>query len=279
MATDSTLNEISATDSLVQPMESQELPSPKDLGISIATHCVPNVYVGDTFEFPVTVSWNVHGSSLLVLPTNSANAKGLTQISLSQESSRSVKNSEEKASVTFNYKIAASDTGNLTIPPLQFEIPTSMGVPLQLKTEPIPLQVKEPVNSMPIAVGFAVGAIVAAAAILRTRRNKQRTLASRTEREFQQELREQMLILKQRINVADGRQWLLELEQACKKFVNHKFGSENLETLQKEGVLEGWEGIIQAFAHARYGALARDTFENRETWKLAMKLMQVEEED
>lgn len=279
MATDSTLNEISATDSLVQPMESQELPSPKDLGIGITIGCVKNVHVGDTFEFPVTVSWSVNGSSLLVLSTNSANAKGLTQISMSQESSRSVVDGQEKASVLFKYKIAAEDTGSLAIPALQFEIPTSMGVPLQLKTEPFPLQVKEPVNSTPIAVGFAVGAIVAAAAILRTRRNKQRALASRTEREFQQELREQMLILKQRINVADGRQWLLELEQACKKFAGHKFGSENLETLQKEGALEGWEGIIQAFAHARYGALARDTFENRETWKLAMKLMQVEEED
>ena len=94
-----------AIDSLVQPMESQELPSPKDLGIGITIGCVKDVHVGDTFEFPVTVSWSVNGSSLLVLSTNSANAKGLTQISLSQESSRSVVDGQEKASVLFKYKI------------------------------------------------------------------------------------------------------------------------------------------------------------------------------
>jgi hypothetical protein len=49
--------------------------------------------------------------------------------------------------------------------------------------------------------------------------------------------------------------------------------------LVKDGKLEGWEGLVEEFAHARYGGGKRDGFENRETWKTAMKLMGISEED
>ena len=51
------------------------MPTPEQLGISIASGPeggLPAVTVGDTFEFPVTVSWSVQGSALLVVPTGSA---------------------------------------------------------------------------------------------------------------------------------------------------------------------------------------------------------------
>ena len=51
----------------------------------------------------------------------------------------------------------------------------------------------------------------------------------------------------------------------------------NLDALVKEGRLEGWESIVEEFAHARYGGGKRDGFENRETWKAAMRLMGIEE--
>ena len=58
----------------------------------------------------------------------------------------------------------------------------------------------------------------------------------------------------------------------------------NLDALLKSGALEkwgskeGWHTLLEEFAHARYGGGKRDAFENKETWKLAMKLMDVEEE-
>jgi hypothetical protein len=86
---------------------------------------------------------------------------------------------------------------------------------------------------------------------------------------------------------------LLELEGVCKEFVAQRLGLEcggsgegdsaasavNLDNLVKDGKLEGWEGLVEEFAHARYGGGKRDGFENRETWKTAMKLMGISEED
>ena len=51
-----------------------------------------------------------------------------------------------------------------------------------------------------------------------------------------------------------------------------------LEELLKNGDLDGWESLVEKFADARYGGGKCDAFENRETWKAAMKLMGVEEE-
>ena len=107
-------------------------------------------------------------------------------------------------------------------------------------------------------------------------------------------IREHMMILKQRVNVADSREWLLELEGVVKEFVFEKYSSladsgkdgatgwenaaaVNLDALVKDGKLEGWESIVEEFAHARYGGGKRDGFENRETWKAAMRLMGIEE--
>ena len=96
-------------------------------------------------------------------------------------------------------------------------------------------------------------------------------------------IREHMMVLKQRVNVADSREWLLELEGVCKEFVALRLGKDasavNLDYLVKDGKLEGWEHLIDEFAHARYGGGKRDGFENKETWKLAMQLMGLKEEE
>ena len=92
-----------------------------------------------------------------------------------------------------------------------------------------------------------------------------------------------MMVLKQRVNAADSREWLLELESICKEYVAEKFGmaasAVNLDNLVKDGKLEGWESLVEEFAHARYGGGKRDGFENKETWKGAMKLMGISEDE
>ncbi|WP_458449256.1 BatD family protein [Fibrobacter sp.] len=287
------------------------MPTPEQLGISITAgpaDGMPAITVGDTFEFPVTVSWSVQGSALLVVPAGSANAKGLTQVGLSQESSRSVKDGKEIASITFTYKIAAQDTGNLHIPALRFEIPTQMGQPIDLRSESVDVRVEEPFNPLPIAVGAVVALCVLFAGLWRAKRRAAAREAVATKNAAQEALRERMMVLKQRVNVADSREWLLELESIAKEFVFEKFGADagsgkdggsglnsgkdgaggsaagfesaaavNLDALVKEGRLEGWETIVEEFAHARYGGGKRDGFENRETWKAAMRLMGIEE--
>lgn len=273
-----------AIDSVVSAPEIQ-LPTPEQLGISITSgpqgglHAVT---VGDTFDFPVTVSWAVQGSALLVVPASSANAKGLTQVAMSQESARSVKDGAEVASITFTYKIVAQDTGNLNVPALRFEIPTPVGRPLDLRSESVPVRVNEPFNPLPIGVGLVVALCVLLAGFWRVRRRAAARQAVAVKNAAESALREKMVVLKQRVNSADSREWLLELESVCKEHVAVCLGiaqsAVNLDNLVKEGKLEGWETLVEEFAHARYGGGKRDGFENKETWKAAMRLMNLDEE-
>lgn len=291
-----------------------EMPTPEQLGISVTAGVsgglpgsiasgsqggaaegslagnVPplSVTVGDTFDFPVTVSWHVNGSALLVLPTNSATAKGLEQVGVSQESARSVKDGQEMASITFTYKIVAQDTGNLNIPVLKFEIPTPMGQPLVLRTESVPVRVDAPSSFAPAIVGIVVALAVVMAGLWRAKRRAVGRAAAAAREAADEELRQKMLVLKQRVNVADSRQWLQELECICKEFVARKMGLDAnrvfLDVLHKAGDLdefggnEGWKLLLEKFADARYGGGRQDPFENRENWKLAMKLMGVSDE-
>lgn len=272
------------------------MPTPEQLGISIVSGPqggMPAITVGDTFEFPVTVSWSVQGSALLVVPTGSANAKGLTQVGVSQESARSVKDGKEIASITFTYKIVAQDTGNLHVPALRFEIPTQVGQPIDLRSESVDVRVNEPFNPLPIVVGLVVALLVLCAGLWRAKRRAAAREAVAARNAAQEALRAKMLVLKQRVNTADSREWLLELEGICKEYAAEKFGiacgdsgegnpaasAVNLETLVKDGKLEGWEALVEEFAHARYGGGKRDGFENKETWKGAMKLMGISEDE
>ena len=263
-----------------------DMPSPEQLGISITAGPeggMSSVTVGDTFEFPVTVSWGVQGSALLVVPTGSANAKGLTQVGMSQESSRAVKDGQEVASITFTYKILAADTGNLHVPAMRFEIPTSLGTPIELRSESVDVRVNEPFNPLPLAVGLVVAICVLLAGLWRVKRRAAVREAAAAKNAAEDALRERMMVLKQRVNTADSREWLLELESICKEYVADKFGmtasAVNLDNLVKDGKLEGWDSLVEEFAHARYGGGKRDGFENKETWKGAMALMGISEED
>ena len=272
------------------------MPTPEQLGISITAGPeggMPAVTVGDTFDFPVTVSWSVQGSALLVVPAGSANAKGLTQVGVSQESARSVKDGAEVASITFTYKILAADTGNLHIPAMRFEIPTQMGQPLDLRSESVDVRVNEPFNPLPLVVGLVVAVCVLCAGLWRAKRRAASKAAVAARNAAQGALREKMMLLKQRVNTADSREWLLELEGICKEFVAQRLGlacsgsgegdsaasAVNLDNLVKDGSLEGWESLVEEFAHARYGGGKRDGFENKETWKGAMKLMGISEDE
>ena len=286
----------SAASAMPDTVPAASMPTPEQLGISITAGPeggMPAVTVGDTFDFPITVSWSVQGSALLVVPAGSANAKGLTQVGVSQESARSVKDGAEVASITFTYKILAADTGNLHIPAMRFEIPTQMGQPLDLRSESVDIRVNEPFNPLPLVVGLVVAVCVLCAGLWRVRRRAAAQKALATKNAAANALRDRMLLLKQRVNTADSREWLLELEGICKDFVAQRLGlaqggadgtdsaasAVNLDNLVKEGKLEGWESLVEEFAHARYGGGKRDGFENKETWKGAMKLMGISEED
>ena len=267
------------------------LPTAEQLGISI-TAGTPGATLtataGDTINFPVTVSWSVNGSAILVVPTSTANAKGILQLGVSQESSRMVKDGKELAQITFNYKLLVQDTGNLNIPAMRFEIPTPMGQSLDLRSDSVPLRSDAPVSILPIVVGVVVALCLIAAGVWRVRRRAAAQAVAAKRSAAENALREKMIVLKQRVMVADSREWLLELESVCNEYAFEKFGAAgtgaaaasavNLDALLANDKLDGWKPLLEEFAHARYGGGKRDSFENKETWKLAMTLMGVNEE-
>lgn len=193
-----------------------------------------------------------------------------------------VKDGQEMASITFTYKIVAQDTGDLNVPAMRFEIPTQLGRPLDLRSDSVPVRVNPPVSVVPFVVGAVVAICVIVAGLLRMKRRAAAKAATAAKNAAAEELREQMLVLKRRINTADCREWLLDLEKVCKAYAAERFALDadkvKLEELLKNGDLEGWETLVEKFADARYGGGKRDAFENRETWKGAMKLMGIEEE-
>ena len=148
----------------------------------------------------------------------------------------------------------------------------------------MPLRADAPVSMLPIAVGFVVALCLVIAGMWRVHRRAKAKKVLEKWRDSLSAIRERMAVLKQRVMVADSREWLLELESVCKEYVALRFHAKdastvNLDNLVKEGVLDGWEHLVEEFAHARYGGGIRDSFENKETWKLAMSLMGLEEDE
>jgi len=255
------------------------LPTAAELGIQVKTAPIPALVKGDTFDLSVNVFWEANGSALLIVPSSSANTKGITQLGMREEHSREVKKGQEISNSTFIYTLSADDTGSLQIPALKFQIPTQNG-PIEFASESVPVRIDEPSHTALIAGGIAlllIAALAVAFCILRKKKQKEMVKKARSEEDSR--IAKDFLLLKKRIASADSREWLLELEKICKSFAQRNFGTDNLEELSKAGKLNGWDPLINEFAHARYGGGARDPFMNKESWKLAVRLLHIEEED
>jgi hypothetical protein len=152
-----------------------------------------------------------------------------------------------------------------------------------LRTDPVPLYATSRVETFTTVLVIIFVVFWVLIAILRFRRRAKAKVAINQAKDALYAIREHMMVLKQRVNVADSREWLLELEGVSKEFVALRLGKDasavNLDYLVKDGKLEGWEHLVDEFAHARYGGGKRDGFENTETWKLAMQLMGLKEEE
>lgn len=256
-------------------------PEPLEIGISIRTDSVPNVVCGDTFELKVNVSWQAPATqgSLLILPTGSASTKGITQLGIREEHSRTVQGENAVSKTQFIYTLLADDTGSVSIPPLRFQIPTQDGAK-EFQSESVSFYVESPSNAAVCLAGL-LGLLLVAAGILTAIFNRKKRLEAKRSAARQEELAltEEFLLLKKRVAKADSRTWLLDLERICKSWAKSRYGNDSLEELAKAGTLVGWEPLLEEFAHARYGGGARDAFENKESWKMAAKLLNIEDEE
>ena len=229
--------------------------------------------------FRSAVSWQSQGGSLLLLPGNSVNVKGLDQISVRQESGRSIKAGKELSENHFIYRIVATDTGHFTIPAMKILAPISQERSFEFKTEPTPIIVESPYNFFPLLIAFVALCVFMAAAFWRNRRRQLAQRKKEEESSVTKEQKEAFLLLKQRVHAADSREWLLALEKVCLSWAKVHLEEESLEARIQKGDYPEWKPLMDEFVHARYGGGSRDSFMNLETWKLAAKLMDIKEED
>lgn len=263
-------------------MMNEEVLEPAQIGVSVHADALPETIVkGDTFEYRVNVTWEASAgqNALLVVPTSSANTKGVTQIGLREEHSQVVHNGKSVSNTQFVYKLLADDSGNVSIPALHFQIPSAEGA-VEVQTDIVSFRIEEPSNTaLFLILGVCVLGIVLGTLLAVLHKKKGLEAKKKAVKQEDAALLEEFLLLKKRIAKAESRAWLLDLEKICKSWATKRYGNDNLEELVKSGSLEGWESLIEEFAHARYGGGNRDAFQNKETWKLAAKLLNIEEDE
>lgn len=253
---------------------------PVQIGISVRTDSLLNVFKGDTFEFKVNVSWRAkaHSDAILILPVGSANAKGVTQIGVREEHSRQMQGETSISNTQFIYTLTADEAGDVAIPALRFQVPSANG-PFEFQTERVAFQIKEPSHT---GIAGALGILSAVVVLgglwmLRRRMNRAKECLAK-KRSKERAISEEFHALGKRVTKSDCRSWLLDLEKICKSWAKNQFGNDNLEALAKAGKIKGWDSLIENFAHARYGGGGQDAFEIKETWKLAAKLLNIQED-
>lgn len=253
---------------------------PVQIGISVRTDSLLDVVKGDTFEFKVNVSWraDAHANAILILPMGSANAKGVTQIGVREEHFRQMQGESSISNTQFIYTLTADEAGDVAIPALRFQVPSANG-PFEFQTERVVFQIKEPSH---VGIAGALGVLLAVIALggfwMMRRRMKLTKEFLAKKRLEERTISKEFYSLGKRIAKSDSRSWLLDLEKICKSWAKNQFGNDNLESLAKAGKIKGWDSLIEDFAHARYGGGGYDAFEIKETWKLAAKLLNIQED-
>ena len=214
---------------------------------------------GDTLDIVVHVTWTSAPHAWLVLPQNSPECAQLVQVSLATEQTRTVSAGKETPEIRMHYRMLAKDTGTAQIPALHYEIPVQSGA-LQLATEPASLQVGAATNILSWVL-LAVGLLALNAGLLfwlRVRRAK-RGLVQR-ESAARRKLRADFETLAGRVNAADPRAWMIELESLYAMVPRSEVSAEQTEARKK---------LEELFAQSRYGGGPRDQWELHEWIRIA----------
>lgn len=263
-------------DSVQENMEKKE--SYDSLSLSLSSALSKNeISVGDTLTYTVSIS--VDAPAIIpVLSQSSVNAKGISQESVKQVSSREIHQGETVSKVEFIYTLSISDTGSLTIPKLSFILNEGEGKTTTLQSEPYSFRVEPTMNPLPFLGGlFCAVAILGFAYFKKKKVSKKRGLQT-LDLKRHDFLVNEMLLLKARVSVADSREWLRDLEKTMNNFAQWKLKEESFTSAVKNKKIPNGENLFHLFEEARYGGGNRDVFENRETWKLAVSIMNLKED-
>lgn len=264
-------------DSSVAEVLPPPMPTPEDLGLNVATSLSAKaVTVGDTLDFIVQVSWTAP-HVLPLLPQSSVNVRGLDQVGLRQVSSREMNESRVLSKNEFVYTLAVTDTGELSIPALDFVVPIEGGRSMKVSSEAVNFRAEAAWSPLPLLAGLVCALAIVLAFVWRRKRALERQKKERALEAAKMAVLDEMLVLKGRVAIAESRDWIRSLEEAVQHFALWKFGEGDLEKLSKAGRLDGWQETLALFSETRYGGGQKDSIALREVWKGAFALMELEE--
>lgn len=246
-------------------------PTPSQFGMQARVEIPALASLGDTVSLTIHVTWTDAPHPWLLLPQTSPEGTKLSQLGMAMEQTRSIVNGKESPEIVIRYKLLAKDTGLAQIPALSFDIPVQEGGAMHLITVPQNLQIEKPTSLLPWlggSLGFLLVGIVAFA-FWKRRANRNLTLANARQQE--RALRSAFETLADRVQSADPRSWMLELEQ----FVAQAPAVEN----PSEEQLLAQKKLQESFAQSRYGGGPRDSWELKEWLRTARIALQFNRDD
>lgn len=246
-------------------------PTPEQFGMQVRVEAPKQIQLGDTIGLTIHVTWTSAPHPWLLLPQNSPEGSKLTQVSMGMEQTRNIVNGKESPEIIVSYKLVAKDTGEAHIPSLSFDIPVQEGGAMHLLTPPQTVQVKEPFHPM---LGFFLSTILlilifVGIAFAKRKTFKKATLALAERRN--QLMRQEFETLSKRVNDADGRTWMNDLEAFMQKNPMPASASEEQRL--------AYQKLEEAFAQSRYGGGPRNTWELKEWLRTARTALQFNRDD
>lgn len=268
------------------PHQNQAPLNPQMFGLTAELLAPPKACVGDTLPITVRISWKTSPEPWLAVPQNSMETRGLHQISMGASQDRKIQDGQEQPQILLHYQVAATDTGVLQIPAMtyrmQMPLAQSQGLaPVEVQTQSQALSVEQPTSWFVIGgIGLGVLGVIFLLIFAWRKRKLQRTRreqALRKETDFRTQLKE----LSQRIQVADPRNWVVQLEQLVLAWrvmrqENALWLPEDLRMKQDQDI---WGPLDKAFSAARYGGGPKDSWQNKELLQQVQQVLNIQDED
>lgn len=241
------------------------LPSPTQFGMQARVEAPSQVELGDTIELSIHVTWTDAPHPWLLLPQTSPESAKITQLGMAMEQTRTIVNGKESPEILIRYHLLAKDTGTAHIPALTFDIPVQEGGAMHLVTVPSKIDIQAPIQTLPWIAAASGFFIISLMVLLIWKRRSNRKAATQAAKAKDRELRKAFETLADRVQSADPRGWMIELEAFMQQIPPEKRNAEQIAAQQK---------LKEAFAQSRYGGGPRDSWELKEWLRTAREALQ-----
>lgn len=259
-------------DSLNTTMTTTSVPLPSQFGLSARMEAPSVAKLGDTIELTVHVTWTSAPHAWLLLPQTSPESQQLVQVAMSMEQQRTIHEGVETPEIQIQYRMFAKDTGNAVVPALTYDIPLQTGGAMHVVIVPTHIRIDKPLSWIKASGCGLLFLVILALLVFWKKRKKSVNLRAVKVKKIHKDLCDRLDVLAGRVQAAEPRAWMCDLEILCKD-ARAKSGA--LTTLQNEAFVK----LDEAFAQARYGGGPRDSWETREWLRVARQALNLNRDE